>query len=263
MNAHAPLPPTTLPLGGFSLRCTTSAELKQLLQQAVAEHDQHALFFANTNFIVKCQPLQEKIRTTKNVIVNDGIGIDIAAWLVHRNKFPENLNGTDFVPAFLQSLGEQARPFFFGGKPGIAERAAANFTAASGIDVVGTCNGYEQARDAEKVVTAINAAGANVVLVAMGNPGQEQWILNHRDKIHAPVLIGVGALLDFLAGDKPRAPRVVQKLRLEWLYRLSLEPTRLLRRYTLDIGVFLNLCLKRAKEDARAHSTELADKPNP
>jgi beta-1,4-glucosyltransferase len=64
-------------------------------------------------------------------------------------------------------------------------------------------------------------------------------------------LIGVGALLDFLAGDKPRAPTLVQKLRMEWFYRLCLEPTRLLRRYTLDIGKFLALCFKQEK--ARKH----------
>src|SRR5690606_3804597 len=164
---------------------------------------------------------------------------DIATWLVHRQKFPENLNGTDFVPAYLHSVRDRGRVFLFGGKPDVAVRASRVLHHDFGVNVVGTCDGYDQGRNAAQVVAAINDAQANVVLVAMGNPAQEQWILANRDKINAPVLIGVGALLDFLAGDKPRAPKLIQQLRLEWLYRLCLEPARLLRRYTLDIAVFL------------------------
>lgn len=71
--------------------------------------------------------------------------------------------------------------------------------------------------------------------------------MQHRDALNTNVMIGVGAFLDFLAGDKPRAPELIRKLRLEWFYRLCLEPTRLMRRYTLDIAVFLALCLKLQK----------------
>jgi beta-1,4-glucosyltransferase len=81
-----------------------------------------------------------------------------------------------------------------------------------------------------------------VVLVALGNPVQEEWILNHRQALDASILIGVGALFDFWAGDKPRAPRAIQKMRLEWLYRLALEPRRLLRRYSVDLLVFFAHC---------------------
>lgn len=235
-----------IPLGGFAIQSTTSAELSLQLQEQM-KHQQTALFFANTNFIVKCQPLKQDLINSNTIIVNDGVGIDIATLLIHNKKFRENLNGTDFIPLFLKNLGSEAKVFLFGAKPGIAMRAAQFLQQQLNIQVVGYRNGYEEGRDTQQLIDDINSSGANVVLVAMGNPYQEQWIIQNRQQLQARTLIGVGALFDFLAGDKPRAPRLVQRLRLEWFYRLCLEPGRLLRRYTIDIAVFLQLCLRQGK----------------
>jgi beta-1,4-glucosyltransferase len=236
----------TLALGGFKLLCTTGSELGSRLQHHLEQGDQTALFFANTNFIVQCQGMQE-VMAKDTLIINDGIGVDIATWLVHRTRFPENLNGTDFIPAFLHSVRTQGRIYLFGGKPGIALRAAQTLRSEFGVNVVGTSDGYDQGKDTQALIQQINGSGANVLLVAMGNPLQERWILQQRQHLAASLLLGVGALLDFLAGDKPRAPDWVRRLRLEWFYRLCLEPARLARRYTVDIGVFLALCLRTGK----------------
>jgi beta-1,4-glucosyltransferase len=238
--------PDTLMLGGFPILRITSAELAQQLAQVLDKNEQHLLFFANTNFIVKCQPLQKTMSSANTLIVNDGIGVDIGTWLIHRKKFPENLNGTDFIPLYLASVQANARVFLFGAKPGIAARAANRLKTDYNINVVGTCDGYEQAKNSSKLIAEMNMSNANIILVAMGNPAQEKWILDNRHRLNASVFIGVGALLDFLAGDKPRAPQLIQKCRLEWLYRLCLEPTRLMRRYTVDIAIFLALCLRTA-----------------
>lgn len=241
-----------LALGGFSLLRTTGPQLMERLTKRLHQGEQTALFFANTNFIVQCQGLQAgMIKNT--LVINDGIGVDIATWLVHRTRFPENLNGTDFTPAFLQSLGQQARVYLFGGKPGVAQRAAGSLRSEFGVNVVGTSDGYDQARDLDELLTRINASGANVLLVAMGNPLQERWILQQRNQLQPTLLFGVGALLDFLAGDKPRAPDLIRRLRLEWFYRLCLEPARLARRYTLDIARFLALCLRTGKRLDTGH----------
>ena len=234
-----------IPLGGFAIHSTTSEELSRQLRANMA-HQQTTLLFANTNFIVKCQSFKQEFLKSNTLIVNDGIGMDIATMLIHGKKFRENLNGTDFTPFFLKELGPEASVFLLGAKPGIAKRAA-DYLQSQHIKVAGYRNGYEEARDTQQLIADINASGATVVLVAMGNPNQEQWITQHRDQLNARTLIGVGALLDFLAGDKPRAPKIIQRLRLEWFYRLCLEPGRLLRRYTLDIAVFLQLCLRQGK----------------
>lgn len=236
-----------LMLGGFTVTSTDGDNLIRTLTNAMTANEKVLLFFANTNFIVKCQDLQPQIARANTYIVNDGIGVDIAAWLIHRKKFRENLNGTDFIPRYLSRTKDQARVFLFGAKPGVAQRAANTLTKAFGVNVVGVSDGFRPADTHAQLLKDMNAANANVVLVAMGNPAQEKWILEHYKELDAKVFIGVGALLDFLAGDKPRAPRVVQKLRLEWFYRLCLEPTRLLRRYTFDIAIFLALCLNTEK----------------
>ena len=235
-----------LALGGFSLLRTTGPQLTARLRHRLDRGEQTALFFANTNFIVQCQGLQAGM-AKDTLIINDGIGVDIATWMVHRTRFPENLNGTDFTPAFLQSLDRQGKVFLFGGQPGIALRAAETLRSQFGVQVVGTADGYGQAADIDQLVEQINASGANVLLVAMGNPLQERWILQQRHRLQPTLLFGIGALLDFLAGDKPRAPDWIRRFRLEWFYRLCLEPARLARRYTIDIGRFLALCLRTGK----------------
>ncbi|RZA07988.1 MAG: glycosyltransferase [Moraxellaceae bacterium] len=244
-----------LMLGGFPLLKTTSLELTQQLAEALKTHEQYVLVFANTNFIVKCQPLQKAMQEANTIIVNDGIGVDIGTWMIHREKFPENLNGTDFIPHYLHHVKDKGRVFLLGAKPGIALRAATTLENDFSVNVVGTADGYGQANNTNQLIAEINSSGANIILVAMGNPWQEKWILDHRHELKASVFIGVGALLDFLAGEKPRAPGIVQKLRLEWFYRLCLEPTRLMRRYTLDIVIFLTLCLRTEKW--RKHNEQL------
>ncbi len=229
-----------LRLGGFPLLSTRSAPLIAHLARRLRRERQTVLLFANTNFFVQCAPLLPQLREPGVRLVNDGIGLSIAARLMKRHRFPENLNGTDFLPRLLGQL--QAPVFLLGGRPGIAERAAATLAHTHGVAVVGSRDGYGGLADPASVIEAIANSHAEVVVVALGNPLQERWILTHRARLGPRLLIGAGALLDFLAGEVPRAPGWVRSLRLEWLFRLAQEPRRLLRRYTLDILTFLRLC---------------------
>jgi 2-beta-glucuronyltransferase len=237
--------PQTLALGGLAVKALTYDGLTELLVKATEQGQQTALFFVNSNLIMKGDALRDQLNGPGVVLVNDGIAMNIASWLVHRRRFPANLNGTDYTPALLVGNARDSdHPwgvYLFGGKPGIAERAAESLRDQR-IRVVGTADGYSQ--DNDELIHSINHSGADVVLVAMGNPLQEQWILENRKHINARLLIGVGALLDFLAGDKPRAPRLIRRMHLEWAYRLSLEPSRLMRRYTLDMFLFLARCVR-------------------
>lgn len=243
MNAALKNPSPIVELGGFPVQSLTASILGAKLEQAIDDDKQISLFFANTNFVVKCQDIRADIINSSCVITNDGIGLDIASLMLYGKKFPENLCGSDFVPPFLAGINQKARVFLLGAKPGIAARAAKNMAENLEVNVVGTRDGYAQISNINEVIADINATKANIVIVAMGNPLQEKWILDHQAKINANIFMGVGALIDFLAGDKPRAPQLIRKFRLEWLYRLWLEPARLLRRYTLDIGIFLALCI--------------------
>ncbi|WP_211473275.1 WecB/TagA/CpsF family glycosyltransferase [Collimonas humicola] len=235
----------TIPIAGFPIVATTSSALTRYLLYAMWLNKKITLFFANTNFIVRCNHLLEKMKSNSVTIVNDGVGMDIAAFLFRRDAFKENLNGTDFIPQLLSGADGAKRVFMVGGKPEILPKAVEHVRGKLKQTVVGSCDGYAELQQrCAGLVGEINRAQADIVLVALGNPLQEEWILANRQALDAKVVIGVGALFDFWGGYKPRAPQLVQRMRLEWLYRLCLEPRRLLRRYTVDILKFLLLCRK-------------------
>ena len=235
--------PALLPLAGYPVRTTSAAELSALLQRRLLLARKTVLVFANTNFVMKCQGMRTWLCRDELIVVNDGIGMDIAALLKHGQRFRENLNGTDFVPYLLKDLRIPRTLFLLGGKPGVASDASTVMERDFGIKVVGIQDGYT-AIAPEKLRAAINRSGADVVLVALGNPMQEVWVQHNMASLDANLFISVGALFDFLSGGVSRAPMWIRDLRLEWLYRLWQEPERMARRYTVDIARFLVLCIR-------------------
>jgi exopolysaccharide biosynthesis WecB/TagA/CpsF family protein len=168
------------------------------------------------------------------LLLNDGIGIDIVSLIKHGRRFGFNLNGTDFTPFYLRATRHKHRVYLLGARPGIAEKAAAALRKiAPAHDYVGTHDGYFSEARNKDLIADIKARHASLVLVALGNPRQETWIADNFEKTGARLAIGVGALFDFLAEAVPRAPLWVRRMKLEWLYRLLLEPGRLWKRYML------------------------------
>ena len=139
------------------------------------------------------------------------------------------------------------RHFYFGGAPGVADRLAAALVAANpGLNVVGTaCPPFRPQTPEEdaELIAQINAAAPDIVWVGLGTPKQEYWMASHLRHIHASVLIGVGAAFDFLGGTKKQAPVWMQRIGLEWLFRLCSEPRRLWRRYAQIVPKFLVLAI--------------------
>ena len=119
-------------------------------------------------------------------------------------------------------------------RDGLAERFA-------GLEVVGTYTPpFRPLRPDERqaVIEMIERSSADIVWVGLSTPKQERWMADIAPDLRVPVLIGVGAAFDFLAGLKPQAPRWMQRGGLEWLFRLTSEPRRLWRRYLVSVGVF-------------------------
>lgn len=234
-----------LHIGGVSVSNITAKDLAEgLLKQVNEQVGKVSLFFANTNFVVKCHHMFDQDDEAGNsvIVVNDGLGMDLAARIFHGKTFRENLNGTDFIPYLFRSSPQPLRVFMIGSSSDVVRRAADHVHGVLGQHVVGVCNGYEDIHNEAALIDTINLARPDIILVAMGNPVQEAWILKHRDKIFPCLTIGVGALFDFWSDAKPRAPDFVREVRMEWFFRLCLEPRRLARRYTVDILYFLHLC---------------------
>jgi exopolysaccharide biosynthesis WecB/TagA/CpsF family protein len=175
-----------------------------------------------------------------DMVLPDGIGVELAARMTGC-RLTANLNGTDLGPQLMRAAAQRGLSvFLFGARPGVADRAAAALCLQTpGLRVVGTRDGYGGAADADAAVAAINASGADIVLVAMGVPAQELWLDRHADRLSARVTLGVGALFDFLAGVVVRAPAAVRRARMEWVWRLGLEPRRMAGRYLVGNAAFM------------------------
>lgn len=175
-----------------------------------------------------------------DIVLNDGAGLAIAGRVFGR-PFPDNLNGSDFNPVILEEAAARGWPvYFLGAKPGVADEAARVLSARiPGLKLAGCRDGYFAPSDSGAVARSIAETGAGVLMVAMGNPLQEEWLNRHLEATGARLGVGVGAFLDFSAGVVPRAPAWMNKLWLEWLYRLLQEPRRMWRRYVLGNPLFL------------------------
>lgn len=179
------------------------------------------------------------------LVLNDGAGLELAGrWL--GQPFPENLNGTDWIPALLDRLPPGSSLYLLGAKPRVVvkaqEAAKARWPALSWV---GARDGYGE--NEEVVLAEIEQLRPELLIVGMGVPKQELFIFRHWTRLQAAGVkraIAGGAILDFLSGEVARAPLWMRCCRIEWLFRLLQEPERLWRRYLIGNGSFLVLLLK-------------------
>ncbi|ANL45476.1 WecB/TagA/CpsF family glycosyltransferase protein [Rhizobium phaseoli] len=175
-----------------------------------------------------------------NLVLPDGIGLNIASQIAHGSPFPANLNGTDFVPAFLTFMEAPRRIGLIGGTRAVVEAAADNFRKHTPWhEFVVISDGFFDKVDSSDVTGEIERQKLDILIVGMGTPLQEKWVHDNIRPDHARLVLTVGALFDFVSGAVPRAPKTVRMMRLEWAYRLIQEPARLWRRYIVGIPVFL------------------------
>ncbi len=174
-----------------------------------------------------------------DLVLNDGIGVSLAARM-NGERFPENLNGSDFTVRLLQFAARRGwRVFLLGGEPGVAATAARRLAErVVNLDVSGVCHGFTGESD-ELLVQRVRDAGAALLLVALGSPLQERWLERNLAATGARLGVGVGAFLDFSAGKVRRAPGWMNTLGVEWCFRLAQEPDRLWRRYVVGNPIFL------------------------
>jgi beta-1,4-glucosyltransferase len=250
-------------IAGFEVRNTTFPTFARFLRGRLKHRLGGAVFFANANFVVRCAALLEEIEEPMVFTVPDGVGINIASRLLYGAPFRANLNGTDFVPGFLRTVPDGTRLYLIGGRGESLQGASGHFGMYANLEVVGACDGYSLWSDEPRIIQDVIDSGADIVLVALGNPLQEQWILRNQARLRGKLVFGVGALFDFLSGTHQRAPEVFRKLQIEWLYRLMREPRRLCGRYTIGIVRFLwiSVAMRRRAAAARKQRTSASPRP--
>jgi N-acetylglucosaminyldiphosphoundecaprenol N-acetyl-beta-D-mannosaminyltransferase len=239
-------------LFGFEVDALCMREAVAKVLDWAAERDGVCRFIVtpNADHAVLFQE-NEKLRqayAAASLVLVDGMPLLVAAKLLRRGV-PERVPGSDLVPALFAASSERPksqrslRVYLLGAAAGVAERAAARIHATwTGVEVVGCYSppfGFERdPAENEAILTRVAQSKCDVLIVGLGAPKQELWVLKHQARIAAPVALCVGATIDFLAGEKARAPRWMRRVGLEWVHRLGSEPRRLARRYLRD-GIHL------------------------
>jgi len=239
-----------LSLLGVEVDALTMRDLHRLIEEAVgsgkkliiANHNLHSVYLYHTD------PGMRAFYKGAHYVHIDGMPLVLWGRLKKLPLRAENrITYVDWVKPLLKEAALKGwRVFYLGGKPGVAARAAVILKAEIPDLQIGTHHGYFDlgGEENERVVREINNFSPHILLVGMGMPRQEKWILANCSRVKANVFLPAGACFDYVAGAIPTPPRWLGKLGFEWLYRLLAEPRRLWRRYLLEPLSLLPIAVK-------------------
>lgn len=237
--------PTTVDLFGINLHpCRLDDAVDELCRWIGAPDSERCRYVVtpNVNHAVLHQHHQEFARAyaAADLVLADGAPLVALSRLLGR-ALPERVAGSDLVPRLFERAHSE-RPikiFLLGARAEVSERAARlSETRWPGVKVVGRNSpplGFETSRsENSRILAEIGAARPDVLIICLGAPKQELWVHRHREEIRAKVALCVGATIDFIAGEKRRAPVWMRRSGLEWMHRMASEPRRLGGRYVRD-----------------------------
>ncbi|AFY32528.1 WecB/TagA/CpsF family glycosyltransferase [Calothrix sp. PCC 7507] len=210
----------------------------------IANHNLHSLYLYHHD--AKMRAFYAKA----NYVHIDGMPL---VWIGKLLGFPlkreQRVTYADWIwPLMAESAHQGWRVFYFGSKPGVAEQGARVLQEKFPTLEIATAHGYINTRDRSQenlnILSTINAFQPHILMLGMGMPRQEHWILENLDSIHPNAILTSGACIDYVAGAVPTPPRWMGQLGLEWLYRLCSEPKRLWRRYLVEPWFIARLFLQ-------------------
>ena len=237
---------------GVSVSVTDVDRAYQTITRWIDRRDKQYICVCPVSTIVDCQK-DERYKTIVNhagMVTPDGMPV---MWMGRLKGHPDirRTYGPDLMRTVCR-LGQERgiKHFFYGGTEETNARLVEQLkTEYPAIQIAGSyappflaCGELEK----EVVLERIRQVRPDILWIGLGSPKQDYWMANHRERLDVPVLVGVGAAFDFLAGVKPQAPPWMQKSGLEWLFRLGSEPRRLWKRYLFGNTVFVFLILKES-----------------
>ncbi|HVW66209.1 MAG TPA: WecB/TagA/CpsF family glycosyltransferase [Candidatus Peribacteraceae bacterium] len=210
----------------------TRGEAVARLQSMLSSAGQHHVMTPNSEMLVAASH-DEAFRSVlqkSDLNIADSQGLVWMSRLIGQS-LPERVTGVDTVTDLCASLSKDHPVFLLGAAPGIAEKTADVLRVRNPhLTIVGTFAGSPKENDAMEIIRRIADAKPHLLLVAYGAPAQDLWIHEHLAKLPSVrVAMGVGGTFDFIAGTQIRAPKMLQSLGLEWLWRLMREPRRFTR----------------------------------
>ena len=221
---------------GVSVDCVNQKEAMQLIAQFIATGEPHQVVTANPEIIFNARK-NEKLRNmiqNADLVTADGAGV---VWASRQLGHPleERVTGIDLVNCICEQAAKDGWSIYIlGSAPGVAATAAVNIRSKfPGCNIVGTHHGYFKANEEKQIIAELEQLKPDVLFVALGAPKQEYWIADHVPQLGIPVAMGIGGSMDVLSGNVKRAPKWMQKMNVEWLYRLLIQPTRFKRMLVL------------------------------
>jgi N-acetylglucosaminyldiphosphoundecaprenol N-acetyl-beta-D-mannosaminyltransferase len=237
------------------------AALERCLEIVNRREPRHVIT-ANTDFLAKAEadPDVRRLMFEADEVFCDGMPLVWASRLFERpgRGLPARVTGSDLVPRLLDRLAAAGKSVFFLGSDEatlkrLTQKLSQELPALKIAGAVAPPMGPIDSWDNESLVETIRSARPDVLMVAVGFPKQDQWIQRFGSLIGVPLMIGVGASLDFIAGKQTRAPRWMQVSGLEWIWRLGTDPKRLARRYLDDAAVFARVIGRQLRATLRNH----------
>jgi N-acetylglucosaminyldiphosphoundecaprenol N-acetyl-beta-D-mannosaminyltransferase len=249
VSAAAPLRTDRGDVLGVNVSASAMDDAIATLERWISEGCREYVCVTGVHGVMECRrdPLLRKIHNEAGMVTPDGVPLVHFLRLIGKNR-TQRVYGPDLMRKMTAVSGQHGyRQFYYGGGVGVAEKLKETLVGSvPGLQVVGTfCPPFRKMTPEEDraVVDAINAARPHIVWVGLSTPKQERWMAEHLGRIDAPVMVGVGAAFDFLAGTKCQAPEWMQRHALEWLFRLGSEPRRLWRRYAYIVPGFAFLAV--------------------
>jgi N-acetylglucosaminyldiphosphoundecaprenol N-acetyl-beta-D-mannosaminyltransferase len=221
---------------GIRVDALTYAELLDRIAGFIASGRPHQIATVNPEFVMEAQrnAAFRAVLEGADLCLADGVGL---LWAARRQGrvLPERVTGSDALPLIAERAAREGwRLYLLGAAEGVAAQTGRLLQARNpGVIIVGAYAGSPAASAAPGIIERIRAARPDVLFVAYGAPKQDLWIAAHREALGAPAMIGVGGAFDHLVGVRKRAPAWVQRLNLEWLFRLITQPWRWRRQLAL------------------------------
>jgi N-acetylglucosaminyldiphosphoundecaprenol N-acetyl-beta-D-mannosaminyltransferase len=248
--------PAAFSFMGITVHALTADSLCSLVEETVAAKGKILLANHNLHSIYLCHHdsrMREFYRQAHYVNIDGMPVVWLGRLLGHPLQRENRLAAIDWLPQLLARLisvcgEERPRLFFLGAAEGTAEKAALHFKAAlPGLQIMshhGFFNSEPESADNRQVLQLINDFQPHLLVVGMGMPRQEHWILDNLEQLQVNVVTGQGGFFDLVAGVLPTPPRWLGSIGLEWLYRLASRPRRVWRRYLIEPWSLAGLLVK-------------------
>lgn len=230
----------TITILGIPIDRVTTNSVGEITEKLIKESNKSCkmIFAPNVEFIMRAQKDEEFFNILKQSSLStpDSIGVIIGAKL-QKKSFPERIPGQAYFRKIIELSNEKGYSIYLlGGEPEIVKKAKENLLKLyPNVNIVGFHDGYFDENEENEVIKEINQLQPNVLFVALGAPKQEKWIAKHRHELKVDVAAGQGGTYDYEAGKIKRAPKLVQKIGIEWLWRLIRQPKRIVRQSVLPI----------------------------